>query len=77
MFLGFNYFQSLLPKIVFYIYFGVLQGHFFSAKVKTLLEINNSKLLRFLQTYEVDCTFEEETYNYLSYSCEVPIKIDK
>ena len=77
MFLGFNYFQSLLPKIVFYIYFGVLQGHFFSAKVKTLLEINKSKLLRFLQTYEVDCTFEEETYNYLSYSCEVPIKIDK
>ena len=45
--------------------------------MKTLLEINKSKLLRFLQTYEVDCTFEEETYNYLSYSCEVPIKIDK
>ena len=77
IFLGFNHLQNLLSKIVFYIYVGVLKGYFLSPKVKIPVEINKSKLLRFLQTYEADCTLEEGKYNYLSYSCEVPAKIDK
>ena len=33
--------------------------------------------MRYLQTYEAECTIiKEETYNYLTYSCEIPAAVD-